>query len=71
MERGYIYKEYPNSITVFLDKTEEKPGILHFPRCFATPNRYIKSETLNLSALAEIFYVNICVFLCCIVLRFT
>ena len=41
------------------------------PRCFATPNRYIKSETLNLSALAEFFYVNICVFLCCIVLRFT
>lgn len=40
-------------------------------RCFATPNRYIKSETLNLSALAEFFYVNICVFLCCIVLRFT
>ena len=47
------------------------PEEYDFPRCFATPNRYIKSETLNLSALAEFFYVNICVFLCCIVLRFT
>ena len=46
-------------------------NIYELLRCFATPNRYIKSETLNLSALAEFFYVNICVFLCCIVLRFT
>ena len=30
-EKGYIYKGYPNSITVFLGKTEEKLGIPHFP----------------------------------------
>lgn len=30
-EKGYVYKGFPNSITVFLGKTEEKLGIPHFP----------------------------------------
>lgn len=30
-EKGYIYKGYPNSITIYLTKTEEKLGIPHFP----------------------------------------
>ncbi len=30
-EKGYIYKGYPNSITVYLGKAEEKLGIPHFP----------------------------------------
>ncbi len=30
-EKGYIYKGHPNSITVYLGKTEDKLGIPHFP----------------------------------------
>lgn len=30
-EKGYIYKGYPNSITVYLGKTEDRLGIPHFP----------------------------------------
>lgn len=30
-EKGYVYKGYPNSITVFLGKAEGKLGIPHFP----------------------------------------
>jgi len=30
-EKGYIYKGYPNSITVYLGKAEDRLGIPHFP----------------------------------------
>ncbi len=40
-------------------------------RCFATPKSIPKLKTLITSALTEFFYVNIYVFFCCILLRFT
>jgi len=40
-------------------------------RCFATYKGYIKSKSLNSSALADFFYVNIYAFVCCLLLRFT
>lgn len=30
-EKGYVYKGHPNSITIYLGKTEDRLGIPHFP----------------------------------------
>lgn len=40
-------------------------------RCFATLNKNIESKSLDLSALADFFYVNIYEFICCLILCFT
>ena len=47
-EKGYIYKGYPNQITVYLGKVEDKLGIPHFPLHKLRHYFVSKMSTLNI-----------------------